>query len=93
MSIKDILSKHGGKALNKEGWFEVKDPTLEDVKRIAAKGRLEEAGFRIPLELRRYLDISSEEGELIKKQAIPEELRGLADETIAAFKKVKDNVK
>ena len=91
MSIKDILSKHGGKALNKEGWFEVKDPTLEDVKRIAAKGRLEEAGFRIPLELRRYLDISSEE--LIKKQAIPKELQGLADETIAAFKKVKDNVK
>lgn len=61
MSIKDIMRKHGYTG-GKKGWFEVKEPSLEDVRRIVAKGKLEEAGFRIPVELHSLLDISPEGG-------------------------------
>ena len=63
------------------------DPTIEDIKRIVLKGKLEDAGFRIPIELRRYMDISSK-GELIELEAIPESLKGLAEETRALWYKV-----
>ena len=93
MGLKELLDKYNnGEKFNKDGWFTLKEPTLEDAKRIAAKGRLEDLGFRIPLELRRYLDISAE-GELVEKQEIPEELKGLAVETRKAFERVKNNVK
>lgn len=89
MGLKDILQKYGGEGLSKKGWYSMKDPSLEDVRRITAKGELEDAGFRIPLELRRYLDISSE-GELIEKQEIPQELQSLAAEVRESYRRAKD---
>lgn len=89
MNLQSLIQKYGNKGLNKEGWFKEKEPTLDEVRRIVAKGELEEAGFRIPYELRRYLDISSE-GKLIVKQEIPEELQSLADDTRAAYRRAKD---
>lgn len=86
MSIKDIMRKHGYTG-GKKGWFDAKEPSLEDVKRIVVKGKLEEAGFRIPVELHRYFDISLE-GELVEIQAIPEELQGLADEIRATWEQI-----
>lgn len=43
-------------------------------------------GFRVPLELRHYLDISPE-GELVEKQEIPQELQSLAEETREAYRR------
>ena len=86
MSIKDIMRKHGYTG-GKKGWFEAKEPSLEDVKRIVSKGKLEEAGFRIPVELRKYMDINAE-GELVELQAIPEELQSLADEVRATWERI-----
>lgn len=63
------------------------EPTIEDIKRIVLKGKLEDAGFRIPIELRRYMDISSK-GELIELEGIPESLKGLTEETRALWHKV-----
>lgn len=83
--MQDLIKKHGEK-FDKKGWFTLKEPTLEDAKRIAAKGELEEMGFRIPFELRHYLDISSE-GELVEKEEIPPELRSLAEETREAYRR------
>ena len=80
MGLQELIKKHGGK-FDKKGWF-----TLEDAKRIAAKGELEELGFRVPLELRHYLDISPE-GELVEKQEIPQELQSLAEETREAYRR------
>ena len=86
MSIKDIMRKHGYTG-GKKGWFEAKEPSLEDVKRIVAKGKLEEASFRIPVELHSLMDINAE-GELVELQAIPEELQGLADEIRATWERI-----
>lgn len=88
MSLKDIIGRYGYKG-SKKSWFsvEVKDPTIEDVKRIVAKGKLEEMGFRIPLELREYMDISPE-GELIQLKEIPEELKGGAEELRAVWARI-----
>ena len=86
MSIKDIMRKHGYTG-GKKGWFEVKEPSLEDVKRIVAKGKLEEANFRIPVELHKYMDISPD-GELVEIQAIPEELQGLAESVWATWERI-----
>ena len=86
MSIKDIMRKHGYTG-GKKGWFAVKEPSLEDVKRIVAKGKLEEAGFRIPVELRKYMDISAE-GELVELQAIPEELQSLVESVWATWERI-----
>ena len=85
MSIKDIMRKHGYTG-GKKGWFEAKEPSLEDVKRIVTKGKLEEAGFRIPVELHKYMDISPE-GELMELQAIPKELQGLAESVWATWER------
>lgn len=41
MGLQELIKKHGGK-FDKKGWFTLKEPTLEDAKRIAAKGELEE---------------------------------------------------
>lgn len=87
MGLKEILKKSGGEKFNMDGWFTLKDPTLDDVRRITAKGELEERGFSIPVELRKYLDISPE-GELIEKQEIPQELQSLADETREAYRRI-----
>lgn len=84
MSLKDILDKYDKNMMPKEGWFTVKEPSLEDVKKAVAKGKLEEKGFRIPLELRRYLDITPE-GKLVEIQAVPAELLSLADEIRKRF--------
>lgn len=86
MSIKDIMRKHGYTG-GKKGWFEAKEPSLEDVKRIVAKGKLEEAGFRIPVELRKYMDINAE-GELVELQAIPEELQSLVESVWATWERI-----
>ncbi|MGN0160872.1 MAG: hypothetical protein ACI4AQ_05750 [Lachnospiraceae bacterium] len=86
MSIKDIMRKHGYTG-GKKGLFEANEPSLEEVKKIIAKGKLEEAGFRIPVELHKYMDISPE-GELVELQAIPEELQGLADEIRATWERI-----
>ena len=48
---------------------------------------MEEVGFRIPIELRKYMDISLE-GELIEIQTIPEELQGLAEELRATWEHI-----
>ena len=86
MSIKDIMRKHGYTG-GKKGWFEVKEPSLEDVRKAVIKGKLEEAGFRIPVELHKYMDINAE-GEMVELQAIPEELQVLADEIIATWERI-----
>ena len=86
MSIKDIMRKHGYTG-GKKGWFEVKEPSLEDVRRIVSKGKLEEAGFRIPVELRKYMDINAE-GELVEIQAIPEELQSLVESVWATWERI-----
>lgn len=86
MSIKDLMRKHGYTG-SKKGWFEVKEPSLEDVRKAVIKGKLEEAGFRIPIELRKYMDISLE-GELVEIQAIPEELQGLVKEVRATWEQI-----
>lgn len=86
MSIKDLMRKHGYTG-SKKGWFEVKEPSLEDVRKAVIKGKLEEAGFRIPIELRKYMDISLG-GELVEIQAIPEELQGLAKEVRATWEQI-----
>lgn len=88
MGLQDLIKKHDGK-FDKKGWFTLKEPSLEDAKRIAAKGELEELGFRIPFELRHYLDISPE-GDLIEKQEIPQELKSLAEETREAYRRAVD---
>ena len=88
MGLQGLIKKHGGK-FDKKGWFTLKEPSLEDAKRIAAKGELEELGFRIPFELRHYLDISPE-GDLIEKQEIPQELKSLAEETREAYRRAVD---
>lgn len=86
MSLKDIMDKYNYTG-SKKGWFEVKEPSLEDVKRIVAKGKLEEASFRIPVELHKYMDISPE-GELVEIQAIPEELQSLAESVWATWERI-----
>ena len=63
--------------------------SLDDVRRIVARGKLEDLGFRVPMELRRYLDLNSE-GELVEKQEIPEELKSLAEATREAYRRAKD---
>lgn len=88
MGLQGLIKKHGGK-FDKKGLFTLKEPSLEDAKRIAAKGELEELGFRIPFELRHYLDISPE-GDLIEKQEIPQELKSLAEETREAYRRAVD---
>ena len=91
MSLIDLIKKYGG-GLSKEGWYKVKEPpevSLDDVRRIVARGKLEDLGFTVPLELRRYLDLNSA-GELVEKQEIPEELRGLAEATREAYRRAKD---
>ncbi len=85
MGLQDLIKKHGGK-FDKKDWFTLKEPTLEDAKRIAAKGELEELGFRVPFDLRHYLDISPE-GELVERQEIPQELQSLAEETREAYRR------
>ena len=89
MSLKDILDKYDKNMAPKEGWFTVKDPSLEDVKKVVAKGKLEEKGFRIPLELRKYLNITPE-GKLVEIQAVPAELQSLADDVRKRFYKLSE---
>lgn len=86
MSIKDIMRKHGYTG-SKKGWFDLKEPSLDDVRKAVIKGNLEEAGFRIPIELHKYMDISLE-GELIEIQTIPEELQGIAEEVRATWERI-----
>ena len=81
MSLKDIINKHGYTG-GTEGWF-----SLEDTKRIRAKGELEELGFRIPIELRKYYDISPE-AELVSIKPVPEELKGLEAELLAVWERI-----
>ncbi len=91
MSLVDLIRKYGGE-LSKKGWYGVKEPpepSLDDVRRIVARGKLEDLGFRVPMELRRYLDLNSE-GELVEKQEIPEELKSLAEATREAYRRAKD---
>ncbi len=86
MSIGDLINKYGYTG-SKEGWFELKEPSINDVKRIVAKGKLEEAGFRIPIELRKYMDITPE-GKLVEHKPIPEDLQGLAQELRATWERI-----
>lgn len=88
MSLVDLIRKYGG-GLSKKGWYGFKDPSIDDVRRIVARGKLEELGFIVPVELRRYLDLNSE-GELVEKQEIPEELRDMAEATREAYRRAKD---
>lgn len=88
MSLVDLIRKYGGE-LSKKGWYEPKEPSLDDVRRIVARGKLEDLGFTVPLELRRYLDLNSA-GELVEKQEIPEELKSLAEATREAYRRAKD---
>lgn len=81
MSIKDIIKKHGYTGSTKN-WF-----SLDDTKRIRAKAELEEAGFRIPLELRKYYDINPE-AELVNIEPVPEELKGLEAELLAVWERI-----
>ena len=80
MSLVDLIRKYGGE-LSKKGWYGVKEPpepSLDDVRRIVARGKLEDLGFRVPMELRRYLDLNSEE------------LKSLAEATREAYRRAKD---
>ena len=91
MSLVDLIRISGGE-LSKKGWYKVKEPPepiLDDVRRIVARGKLEDLGFRVPMELRRYLDLNSE-GELVEKQEIPEELQGLAAEVRENYRRARD---
>ena len=84
MNLADLIKKYGNRGLKMDGWFTLKDPSLDDVRRAAAIGRLEDAGFRIPVELKNYFAITTD-GDLIVKNEIPDKLKGLAEETRAAY--------
>lgn len=86
MSIKDLIDKYGYTG-SKEGWFELKEPSIDDVKRIVAKGKLEERSFRIPIELRKYMDITPE-GKLVDLKPIPEDLQDMAKELRATWERI-----
>ena len=86
MSIRNIVNKYGYTG-SKEGWFELKDPSIDDVRRIVVKGKLEEAGFRIPIELRKYVDITIE-GKLVELKPIPDDLQDMAKELKATWGRI-----
>lgn len=66
-------------------------PDIETVRKAVIKGKLEDMGFRIPIEIRKYMDISSD-GELVEIAPIPAELQSLANEVKETWRQIHDKV-
>jgi hypothetical protein len=64
-------------------------PDIETVRKAVIKGRLEDMGFRIPIEIRKYMDISPK-GELVEIAPIPAELQSLANEVKETWRQIHD---